>query len=131
MDTLLTELLTLLRTAGFHCTAAFPHDYLPRLRAPMLAVGFAAASEADTDVAHSARTLRCTARLDVYFPYTLGAQSAPAYLEGLLLTLQNGLEHASIERVDLGKLSFDPDADCFCCAVTAQLRTLRCRSEEK
>ena len=132
MDRIIRQLISLLNGAGLHCVKAFPQKRLPRLQSPMISVGLSefkrVPAAIDSFVGTDLLEKSCfgwretfSTRLNLYFPYAQGGEDSPAYIDRVLTVLAGGLSNLSVERMSVSPLTYDPDADCFRCTVTAVL----------
>ena len=132
MERILTAVAHTLMEAGLHVLRITSIQTLPRLEQPMGAVRVSQSSRrsiAQDDLLgyhyDSGRTtgkeLAVEAELTVYSPYRGGPQLCEDAASEVQRALDGGLEMATLSRLDCGPLAYDPDADCFCCRITATL----------
>ena len=127
MEQLIEMVLQALRAAGIHCVRALDEETLPRLKAPMVAVGadpsacrqHALARYLGQDADGAERygmELQATLQLEVYSP----GRRAGALCERAAAQVVD----VFLGDLELGRTAYDARTDCFRCAVRAPL-TLR------
>ena len=127
MEQLIEMVLQALRAAGIHCVRALDEETLPRLKAPMVAVGadpsacrqHALARYLGQDADGAERygmELQATLQLEVYSP----GRRAGALCERAAAQVVD----VFLGGIEVGRTAYDARTDCFRCAVRAPL-TLR------
>ncbi len=133
MERILSALTQRLRSAGLHVTRDDPNQTLPRLKLPMLALRAEGAQRrslapGDLLAGHyssgttTGKELTLTVQLVVYSPYRSGEQLCEDAVSQSLLALDGGLQNANLLALRCGPIAYDPDADCYCCRIQAELR---------
>ena len=135
MEQLIEMVLQALRAAGIHCVRALDEETLPRLKAPMVAVGadpsacrqHALARYLGQDADGAERygmELQATLQLEVYSPGRRAGALCERAAAQVVDVFLGGIEGLYSGDLELGRTAYDARTDCFRCAVRAP-RTLR------
>lgn len=135
MEQLIEMVLQALRAAGIHCVRALDEETLPRLKAPMVAVGadpsacrqHALARYLGQDADGAERygmELQATLQLEVYSPGRRAGALCERAAAQVVDVFLGGIEGLYSGDLELGRTAYDARTDCFRCAVRAPL-TLR------
>ena len=125
----------LLTNSGFHCLTEFPTNRLPRLVAPMIAVGvksteikpaavggyLGANDDQEACIGFLATT---TVRLDVYAPYLGGGSACSTTMQDAVGVLLAGGTGQTLRKVRMDNVRFDADADCYRCSALLTFEAL-------
>ena len=114
MEQLIEMVLQALRAAGIHCVRALDEETLPRLKAPMVAVG----------AERYGMELQATLQLEVYSPGRRAGALCERAAAQVVDVFLGGIEGLYSGDLELGRTAYDARTDCFRCAVRAPL-TLR------
>ena len=131
MNDLLTKLVVLLTLAGVRCRAAFMAAKIPLLTSPITIVDgtmtLSAAAIGDvfgkdgTGKYYNCKLAEYTALLDIYAPYigNGGAMIEPT-VRSLLTALKTEPEGYRMRSIEVGRMHYDADSDCFRCTVSVK-----------
>lgn len=125
----------LLTNSGFHCLTEFPTNRLPRLVAPMIAVGVKSTEikpaavggylgANDNQEACIGFLAATTVRLDVYVPYLSGGSSCGETARDAVQALLAGGVGQTLRKVRMDNVRFDADADCYRCSALLTFEAL-------
>ena len=135
MEQLIEMVLQALRAAGIHCVRALDEETLPRLKAPMVAVGadpsacrqHALARYLGQDADGAERygmELQATLQLEVYSPGRRAGALCERAAAQVVDVFLGGIEGLYSGDLELGRTAYDARTDCFRCAVRAPLTLL-------
>ena len=129
MEQLIEMVLQALRAAGIHCVRALDEETLPRLKAPMVAVGadpsacrqHALARYLGQDADGAERygmELQATLQLEVYSPGRRAGALCERAAAQVVDVFLGGIEGLYSGDLELGRTAYDARTDCFRCATT-------------
>lgn len=131
MNELIEALLARIRAQGLRCAAAFSAGKLPRLTEPLVVADYGVslfpAAFGDCfgrDASGGYRLCRRAEHrvfLDIYAPYPSGGSGIGAVVEKLLPTLREPPSGCELKSIQVGRVTFSPDCDCFRCTVCVRL----------
>ena len=130
MEQLIEMVLQALRAAGIHCVRALDEETLPRLKAPMVAVGadpsacrqHALARYLGQDADGAERygmELQATLQLEVYSPGRRAGALCERAAAQVVDVFLGGIEGLYSGDLELGRTAYDARTDCFRCAADA------------